>query len=417
MTHFDSQRAGVSSPAADDVVMIGGLRTPFSRFGGALKQVSSTDLAAHAIRSVLEEYSISGGDVDEVFLGFTMPAEYAIDGSIPTRSAMLRAGLPDTVRSMTIDRACCSSATAIQLAAKTIMLGEADIVLAGGSDNMGRSSFMLSADQRWGHKRGALSMKDPIDSPGADIGGKPVSVDAGEVALEYGVDREQQDAWAARSQERYFAAHARGFFDGELTSITVPGPRGAEVVVAEDEEPRQGVTVESLGRLRTVYDSPTVTPGNAPGLSTGACVVALARRSRAEQLGLPIAATIRGWHSVARHPREIAIAPAPAIVGALARAGWSLSDVGVIEINEAFAAVPLVAALELANGDRAMAQDILDRTNVNGGAIALGHPPGASGARLALTAVRELTSRSGGRAVIAICGGLGQGDAVAVSVP
>lgn len=401
----------------DDVVVVGGLRTPFSRFGGALKQISSIDLAAHALRSVLDEFSIAPDRVDEVFLGFTMPAEYAIDGSIPTRSATIRAGLPDTVRSMTIDRACCSSATAIQLAAKSITLGEADIVLAGGADNMGRSSFMLSADQRWGHKRGALSMKDPIDSPGADIGGKPVSVDAGEVALEYGVDRTQQDRWAVRSQERYFAALDAGFFDEELRGITVAGPRGTEVQVDQDEEPRRGVTLEALGKLKTVYNSPTVTPGNAPGLSTGACVVALARRSRAEELGLPIAATIRGWHSIARNPREIAVAPAPAISGAVKKAGWSLSDVDLIEINEAFAAVPLVSALELAEGDRDLAEKILDRTNVNGGAIAIGHPPGASGARLALTAIRELTRRSGGRAVIAICGGLGQGDALAVSVP
>jgi acetyl-CoA C-acetyltransferase len=409
--------ASTVAPSPSDVVLVGGLRTPFSRFGGALKTTQSVDLAAHVLQAVLERYQIPTDRVDDVFLGFTMPAEYAYDGSIPARVAMLRAGLPDSVRSMTIDRACCSAATAIQLGAKAITLGEAGIVLAGGAENMGRSSFLMSADNRWGHKRGALSLKDPIDNPGADIGGKPVSVDAGEVAVEHGIDREQQDAWALRSQQRYQQAHEAGFFTDELTPVPYLGKGRKEELFAEDEEPRAGVTLEALAKLPTVYGSPTVTPGNAPGLSTGAAAVALARRSVVEELGLPVLATIRGWASIARTPREIAVAPAPAVQAALAHAGWGLDDLDVLEINEAFAAVPLVSAHLLAEGDAERREKILDRINVNGGAVALGHPTGASGARLVLTAARELARRGGGRAVAAICGGLGQADAVAVSVP
>jgi acetyl-CoA C-acetyltransferase len=408
----------LSSPdGPEDIVLLGGLRTPFSRFGGALRTMSSVDLAAHAIRQVVERYALPVDSVTDTILGFTMPAEYAFDGSIPARTALLKAGLPETVRSLTLDRACCSSATAIQLAAKAIRLGEAGVVLAGGAENMGRSSFLMSADQRWGHKRGPVSLKDPIDAPGADIGGKPVSVDAGEVAVEYGVDRTRQDAWAVRSQERYAAAKAAGFFDDEIVSTPYTDARGRAAVLEHDEEPRDGVTLQGLAQLPTVYGSPTVTPGNAPGLSTGACVVALSSRSLAAELGLPVLATIRGWYSIARTPREIAVAPAPAIEGAITAAGWTLTDVDVIEINEAFAAVPIVAALELADRDSEAADKLLERTNVNGGAVAIGHPAGASGARLTLTAARELNRRGGGRAVIAICGGLGQGDAIAVSVP
>ncbi|MCU1613766.1 MAG: acetyl-CoA acetyltransferase [Frankiales bacterium] len=404
------------APSPSDVVLVGGLRTPFSRFGGALRTTPSIDLAAHVLRAVLERCDIPADRVDDVFLGFTMPSEYAFDGSIPARTAMLRAGLPDTVRSLTIDRACCSAATAVQLGAKAIKLGEAGVMLAGGAENMGRSSFLMSADNRWGHRRGAQSLKDPIDSPGADIGGKPVAVDAGEVAVEHGIDREQQDAWALRSQERYRRAHADGFFHDEIVSMPYRG-KGKEEFLAEDEEPRGGVTLEALAKLPTVYGSPTVTPGNAPGLSTGGCAVALARRSVAEELGLPVLGTIRGWASIARAPRDIAVAPAPALQGAVSSAGWHLDDLDVIEINEAFAAVPLVSAHLLADGDIERRGKLLDRTNVNGGAVALGHPTGASGARLVLTAARELARRGGGRAVAAICGGLGQADAVAVSVP
>jgi acetyl-CoA C-acetyltransferase len=243
-----------------------------------------------------------------------------------------------------------------------------------------------------------------------------VAVDAGEVAVEHGIDREQQDAWALRSQERYRRAHADGFFQDEIVPMPYRG-KGKEEFLTEDEEPRGGVTLEALAKLPTVYGSPTVTPGNAPGLSTGGCAVALARRSVAEELGLPVLGTIRGWASIARAPRDIAVAPAPALQGAVSSAGWHLDDLDVIEINEAFAAVPLVSAHLLADGDIERRGKLLDRTNVNGGAVALGHPTGASGARLVLTAARELARRGGGRAVAAICGGLGQADAVAVSVP
>ena len=406
----------MTAPQPDDVVLAGGVRTPFSRFGGALRAFSSVDLAAHAVAAALAAVGVDGADVDDVVLGFSMPAEYAYDGSIPARSAMLKAGLPEHTRSLTIDRACCSSMTAIHLGYQALRAGTADVVVAGGAENMGRSSFLMSAAGRWGHKRGALVLKDPLEAPGADIGGKPVSVDAGEVAVEHGVTREDQDAWAVRSQRRYRAAADRGFFAGEITPVAVPGPRGTSTELAEDEEPRPDATVESLARLRTVYGSPTVTPGNAPGLSTGATAVVLTRRSWAAERGVPVLATVRAVHSIARAPREIAVAPAPALAGVLTRAGWTLADLAVVEVNEAFAAVPLVTARVLAAGDAAVEAALLERMNPNGGAVALGHPTGASGARLVLTAARQLRDTGGGRAAAAICGGLGQADAVALEV-
>lgn len=403
--------------APDDVVLLGGVRTPFSTYGGALREIPSVDLAAFVIRRAVALTGVAPDRVDEVNLGVTIPAEYAMDGSIPARVALLRAGLPDTTRCLTLDRACCSSATAIQLGYSALGLGRADVVVAAGTENMGRASFLLSGGVRWGHKRGALQMKDPMDAMGADIGGNPVAVDAGEVAVEYGFGREAQDQWAYRSQMSYQKAKADGFFSDEIVPFTYTDPKGRERVLSEDEGPRPDTTLEKLSTLPTVYGSPTVTPGNAPGVNTGACALVLTRRSVADSLGLQACATIRAIHSIARNPREIAVAPGPATLGVLGEAGWGLGDVDVFEVNEAFAAVPLVSARVMAEGDAGLEQSILDRMNVNGGAVAVGHPTGASGARLTLTAARYLRNRGGGTATTAICGGLGMADAIALSVP
>lgn len=403
--------------ADDDVVLLGGVRTPFSTYGGALRDIPSVDLAAFVIKEATARTGVPAERVDEVNLGVTIPAEYAMDGSIPARVALLRAGLPDTTRCLTLDRACCSSATAIHLGFSAIRLGRADFVVAAGTENMGRASFLLSGGIRWGHKRGSLQMKDPMDAMGADIGGNPVAVDAGEVAVEYGLDREAQDQWACRSQMSYQKAKADGFFEDEIVPYTYTDPKGREQVLREDEGPRPDTSLEKLGRLPTVYGSPTVTPGNAPGVNTGACAVVLTRRSLADSLGLQASATIRAIHSIARNPREIAVAPGPATLGVLDEAGWGLDDIDVFEVNEAFAAVPLVSARVMADGDEGIERSILDRMNVNGGAVAVGHPTGASGARLALTAARQLRRGGGGAATTAICGGLGMADAIALSVP
>lgn len=395
-----------------DTLLLSGARTPFSRFGGALREAPSVELAAFGMRTALAHAGIAPGDVDEVYSGVTIPAEEALDGSIPARVAMLRAGIPEDRLSLTLDRACCSSMTAVQLAMRAIGSGAAEVILAGGADNMGRAAFLMTPAIRWGIRRGGPQLKDPMAEPGSDIGGKPVAVDAGEVALEHGVSREDCDAFAVRSHRAYFRALDAGFFADEIE----PFAAADGTTLKEDEGPRRDTSEEKLARLRTVFNGPLVTPANAPGQDTGACYVVLVSERFAAERGLEPLARLAGAGSVARAPREIAVAPAPALDKALASAGWTLDDLAAIEINEAFACVPLTSARVLARGDRAVEDAVLRRLNVNGGAVAIGHPPGASGARLVLTLARQLRQRGGGRGAASICGGLGQADAVALEV-
>lgn len=395
----------------DDVLLIGGVRTPFSRFGGALRDVPSVDLAAFAMRAALRRTGVAPDEVDEVYSGVTIPAEEALEGSIPARVAMLRAGIPEDRLSLTIDRACCSSMTAVHLAARAIRGGDSAVVLAGGADNMGRAAFLMPPSIRWGVKRGGPRLKDPMAEPGADIGGKPVAVDAGEVAAEHGITREQSDRFALRSHRAWFRAKEAGYYDDEVV------PYESELGSLDtDDGPRADTSEEKLARLRTVFGGPIVTPGNAPGQDAGACFLVLTSGRFAREHGLEPLARVRGVGSVARAPREIPVAPAPAIERALAGAGWELDGIDRIEVNEAFACVPLTSARVLARGDAAREAAIVERMNVNGGAVAIGHPPGASGARILLTLARDLRLRGGGRGAAAICGGLGQGDAAAIEV-
>ena len=396
-----------------EVFLVGGRRTPFGKFDGELREEPSVELGARAMAAALAATDLSPADVDEVYFGITIPAEEALDGSIPGRVASLQAGIPEDRLSLTIDRACCSSMTATQMATRAIAAGAADVVLAGGADNMGRSPFLVPPDIRWGIKRGGPTLKDPMAEPGADIGGKPVAVDAGEVASEHGVTREAADAWAVRSHERWFAAADDGFFDDEVVPLEVERGRRRTTVEA-DESPRRDSTTETLAGFSPVFGGPIVTAANAPGQNAGACFIALASGEAAERHGLEPLARVRSVGSIARAPREIAVAPAPALRLALSPLDLSLDDLDLIEINEAFACVPLTAARVLADGDAGAERDLLERTNVNGGAVAIGHPPGASGARLLLTLARELARRGGGRGAAAICGGLGQGDSAVI---
>jgi acetyl-CoA C-acetyltransferase len=390
-------------------MLVGGARTPFSKFGGALRQVPSVELAAFAMRAAVEKAGLSSEDVDQVISGVTIPAEEALEGSIPARVAMLRAGIPEDRLSLTIDRACCSSMTAAQLGTRAILSGESDVVLIGGADNMGRAAFLMTPDIRWGIRRGGPTLKDPMAQPGADIGGKPVAVDAGEVAAEYGITREDSDTFAQRSHEAYFRAKETGFFDDEV--VPYSGSLGELTV---DEGPRADSSPEALAKMPTIFGGPSVTPGNAPGQDAGGCYVVLASRRFVEEHSLEALAQIKGLGSAARAPREIPVAPADAIHRALNHADWQLDSIDRMEINEAFACVPLTSVRVLADGDVRKEKRLLDLMNVNGGAVAMGHPPGASGARILLTLARDLHRRGGGRGVASICGGLGQGDAIAI---
>ena len=399
-----------------DVVIVSAVRTPFDKFGGPLKNLPSIDLGAMVIREAVRRANLDGALVDEVYYGTCVPAETALETNIPARQAILKAGLPPSTRSLTIDRACCSSLTAVGLACDAIRSGRAEVCLAVGAENMGRAALLVPPKVRWGSRIGSITAWDGLFEAGY-AGFNPVSVDAGEVALEMGVSREQQDRWALRSQQRYARAQAEGKFQvgEELMAVSLPCRKG-EVLVDRDQQPRPDTTLEKLAALPTVYGSPTVTAGNAPGLNTGAAAVLIMKRARAEALDLPALATIRTVASVAGPARDIACIPAPAIAKALSQAGLSLEEMDLIEINEAFAAMPLVASKILADGDEARLLALRQKINVNGGAIALGHPVGASGARILMTMMYELRRRGGGLGVAAICGGLAQGDAAVIEL-
>ncbi len=400
------------APAATDIVLVAGVRTPFSKFGGALREVPSVTLGGHVIRQLLEQVAPAKLLVDEIYYGVTLPAEVALDGPTSGRQALLRAGLPDSTVSLTIDRGCCSSLTAVLLAARSIRAGDARWVVAAGAENMGRATFLAPPGLRFGHRGGPIVFKDPLYRLGADISNRPVAVDAGEVALEWGVTREMQDEWAAASHQKYFAAKHRGFYN-HVAAVEFPEHKAT---LDHDELARTSTTPATLSLLKTAYDSPTITAGNAPGLDTGAVALLITTRAAALSIGAHPMATIVGLSSIACAPREIIVAPGPAILKATTPLGWKTEALDALEINEAFAAVPLVTARYLAQGSPSHEKVLLSKTNVNGGAVAIGHPTGASGARLLLQLAHELRNRGGGRGVATICGALGQADAVALVV-
>ncbi|MCD6499825.1 MAG: thiolase family protein [Deltaproteobacteria bacterium] len=398
------------------VVIASAVRTAFGRFGGLLKDVSAVDLAAHVMKACVDRVDLDASELDEIYLGVCSQAETGTMAPVVARQALLRAGFPPKTVSMTLDRACCSSLAAVQLAGRAVRCGDASLVLAGGAENMSRVPLQLDASVRWGTKVGHLALRDELFTMSYP-NYNPVSVDAGQVAVEHDIGREEQDRWALLSQQRYAQAQAEGKFECEIVPITVQGRRGESVVVDQDESPRPDTSMEKLERLKTVYGSPTVTAGNAPGLNAGAAMVLVTSRAEAERRDLTILAEVLSVASVAMEPRLIAEVPAPAIQAALDQAGLKLDDVALFEINEAFAAMPLVASKLLAGGDPDRTQWIRDRLNVNGGAVAIGHPVGASGARILLTMIYELMRRGGGLGACAICGGLAQGDAAVVRVP
>ncbi len=394
-----------------EIVIAGAVRTPFGKFGGTLKSFTLPHLGELVIKEALQRANIPAADVEEVALGINLPGS---DRSI-ARQAALRAGVPDTTPAYTVDRACCSSMAAINLVSRALRLGDIQVGAAGGSENMSLVPYFVH-DARWGKRLGDIVLKDQliISCP---YSGKPRAVQAGEEAIEYGIGREEQDRWAHRSHQRVATGQESGFFDAEILPVEVPQRKGPPVLFSKDEGVRPDTSLEKLARLRTVYDSPTVTPGNAPGLSTGAAAMVLTTSEEAERRGIEPLATIQTWAMAAGHPDRIASIPAHAASKALDQLGMSVDDPDLIEINEAFAAMPLVATHILGNGDPGKVAAIREKTNVNGGAIAIGHPTGASGARLVMTLAYALKARGGGLGLAVICGGIGQGEAVIIRVP
>jgi len=397
-----------------EVVIVAAARTPFGKFGGVMKDVPGLELGTKTIVEVLQRVGRGKDIVDELYYGTCVLPENSLETNVLGRQAVLKAGLRPEVVSLTLDRACCSSVTALHLGYRSIKSGEAEVVVAAGSENMGRAPY-LAPEVRWGQRLGPARLIDPLYALGyADW--NPVSVDAGEIALQYGVSREEQDRWALRSQQNYARALEEGKFVEEIFPVDVVGKKKT-VTVERDEQPRPDASLEQLAGLPTIYGSPTVTAGNAPGMNTGAAALVLMSRARAEKLEVEPLATIRSIASVALEPHLIAAVPAPSVEKALERAGGlTLEEIDLVEINEAFAAMPLVSSKILADGDSQKLERLRKKINVNGGAIAIGHPVGASGARITMTLMYELRRRGGGQGVAAICGGLAQGDAVVLEV-
>jgi acetyl-CoA C-acetyltransferase len=394
----------------DDVVVVAAVRTAFGRFGGALRGIDAVKLGEMAIREAVKRSGIEPQQIDKVVMGLFMPRLKGIAG----RCAALDAGLPATTRALTVDRACCSAMTALGIGFRDLKLGMSEIFLGGGMENMSRIPYLIE-DLRWGKHMGDVVLEDRAVIRAA-YGGRPVALDAGELAVEVGISREEQDEWALRSHTRYSEAYEAGKFEGEILPVPYNDEKGEERTLRKDEQHRANITLEKLGRLKPVYGSPTITAGNSPGLNDGASAVIITRRARARDMGLTILGEILTYAEVARAPGREALVPAEAIKLALKQTGLSLKDVNLVEINEAFAAMPLVSTHILCDGDQGLIKDLRNKTNVNGDAIAIGHPTGASGARVMMHVLFELRRRGGGIGCAAICGGAAQGDAMVVKV-
>jgi len=399
------------------IVMVSAVRTPFSKFDSAMADIPSIDLGVMVMKEVIERVGIKPEEVDDISYGSCIPAEVALETDVPARQATLLAGFPADNISVSLDRACCSSLTCLRLGVRAIKAGEAEIVMAVGSENMPRTPH-LAPGLRKGVRIGHIKLIDCLFELGYTAKGfNPVAKDAGEVALEYGVTREMQDAWALGSQEKYAKAYAEGKFKigEELMPVVIPQKKGEPIVIEKDESPRK-TSMEALAKLKPIYGSPTVTAGNAPPMSAGASAILIMTSKKAKEKGLKPLATIVAVAASATVPREIAVIPAYTIQKVLKQAGLTLDDMKLIEINEAFAVLPLVSTKILANNDEKKWKELQAKTNVNGGAIAIGHPVGASAARITMTLAYELKRRGGGYGVAAICGGLAQGEAVIIKV-
>ena len=399
----------------NEIVIVSVARTPFGRFGGSLKEYSPVDLGAIVMREVINRSGYDGS-VDDIFWGVGDTVSFKdVYTPVIARQTLLKAGLSPETQSCSLDKACVSAMSAIRLGAISILGGEADVVIAGGVTTFSQIPLVVRNLRFAGHRIGSVTMEDPL----FELGYKdfvPVAVDAGEVALSHGVGREEQDEWAVLSHSRYGEAHAAGKLKEEMLPLTIPQKKGEPIILEIDEQYRADISLAKLAKLPLIYGSPTCTAGNAPGLNDGATAVLLMSKDKALALGLPVLATIIASVSVAMEPRLLPEAPAKAIRAALRKAALKLDDFKLFEINEAFAAVTLVSSKILADGDSEVLKGIRKRLNVNGGAIAIGHPNTASGARIVMTMIHELRRRGGGYGVAAICGGLAQGDAMIVRV-
>jgi len=403
-------------------VIVSAARTAIGKFGGAVSTVPATDLGAHAIKGALERAGVSGEQIDYVIMGQVLQAG---TGQITARQAAIKAGVPKSVPAITINKVCLSGLNAIALADQLIRAGEVSAVIAGGMESMDLAPYMLPK-ARTGYRMGDGKLVDSMIYDGLwdAFNNKHMGDQSDDVNTEFSIGREEQDAWAARSHERAAKAIDEGKFAEEIVPLEVPGERqragraggkgkGDPVVFDTDEGVRKGTTVESLSKLRPAFQTDgTITAGNASQVSNGGAALIVMSAERAQELGLTPIAEIVAHGMSADEPPYLHTVPALAIQSALKKAGLSVNELDLLEINEAFAAVAVHSTKMLFNGSR----EGEEKVNVNGGAVALGHPIGCTGARLAVSLIHELKRRGGGNGVAALCGGGGQGDAVIFKV-
>ena len=399
-----------------DIVIVDAIRTPFGRYCGALKEYDYFELGALPMKEVLARINLPGSEVDEVYWGVGDTSVCKdVYTPVAARQTLIKAGLPAETPSVAIDKACVSAMSAVHYGCRAMVAGEIQCAIGGGATSFSQEPLIVRGLRWKGFRIGDVKMEDPLFALGyKDF--NPVSVDTDNVAIEYGISREEQDEWALRSHLNYGRAWEAGKLKEEMMTLEIPQKKGDPIVLAIDEQYRPNADLESLARLPGIYGCKGVTAGNAPGLNDGAAAILFMTRAKAAALGLQPLAEIVSMSSIAISPHRMPEGPAYAASKALELAGLALDDIDVMEINEAFAAVPLVSTLLLAGKDRQKAKALRAKTNVNGSAIATGHPNTASGARLIMDLMYEMRRRGGGYALGAICGGLAQADACIIKV-
>lgn len=390
---------------SNDIAILAATRTAIGSFQGSLSSIPAPALGAALIRNVLERTGVAPEQIDEVIFGQVLAAG---SGQNPARQTAIQAGLPEAVPAMTINKVCGSGMKAVHLAVQAIASGDADLILAGGQESMSLAPYVLP-QARTGLRLGHAQLEDSLIRDGLwDVfNDYHMGITAENLAERYGITREQQDAFAAASQHKAAEAIAAGRFKEEITPITIPQRKSEPLVFDTDEQPRATTTLEALAKLKPAFKKDgTVTAGNASTINDGAAVLLMASAEKAKALGLPVLAWVKAYASAGVDPAVMGIGPVPATQRTLKKAGWNLGDLDLIEANEAFAAQSLAVARELGWD--------MDKVNVNGGAIALGHPIGASGARILVSLIHELIRRDGKKGLATLCIGGGQGVALAI---
>lgn len=390
-----------------EVVITTAVRTPIGSFGGAFKSVSAVQLGKIVVEALLEKSGLKPEQIDEVIFGNVLHAGL---GQNVARQVAITAGIPNDKPAFTVDMVCGSGLKSIELAAQSIVCGDSDIIIAGGTENMSQVSYVLK-DYRWGGRLGDGTIIDTMVNDGLTdaFHDYHMGITAENIAKNYGISRKAQDTFALASQEKAAAAQAAGRFVDEIVPVPVPQRKGDPILVAEDEYIKAGTTLEKLTALRPAFvrdGSGTVTAGNASGINDGAAAVLLMSRDKAEELGLPIMGVIKGYASAGVAPEVMGTGPIPSTQKALAKVGWTIEDLDLVEANEAFASQAISVVDELGLN--------ADIVNVNGGAIALGHPIGASGARILVTLLHEMEKRQAHKGLATLCIGGGQGTSVLI---